>query len=374
MRNLILAYLIVGATGTLLSAAGPRVIVSTDIGGTDYDDFQSLVHLLVNADRIDLEGMIASPYGPARNRKQHLLKIIDVYAKDYPNLRTYADAYPSPDQLRSISKQGGSDPAGLSGWGNRTEGSDWIIQCARRPDPRPLWLLVWGGIDDLAQALHDDPTIKQKLRVYFIGGPNKKWSTTAYDYIAREHRDLWIIEANSTYSGFFLGGNQTGDLGNQAFVAAHIKGHGALGDYFATINPAVKMGDTPAVNYLFGKTPDNPAADSWGGSFVRAWKRPRVTFTHPPREEDTVEVYSILDIIYRPEAKAPQSAISAKLLVDNQEFPGFPAADGAWHFLFSPKQVKKWSYRIVSDHQALNGQTGAFISVFPATDLRPSPD
>ena len=45
---------------------GPRhrVIVSTDIGGTDPDDFQSMVHLLVCADRFDLEGLISSPYGP----------------------------------------------------------------------------------------------------------------------------------------------------------------------------------------------------------------------------------------------------------------------------------------------------------------------
>jgi hypothetical protein len=378
MKDLGLCLLLAATmAATILSAAPaatrPRVVISTDIGGTDYDDFQSLVHLLVNSDRIDLEGMIASPYGAARNRREHFLKIIDVYARDYPNLRTYSDSYPTPDYLRSISKQGGSDPAGLRGWGERTEGSDWIIQCAHRRDQRPLWLLVWGGIDDLAQALHDDPTIKKTLRVYFIGGPNKKWSTTAYDYIAREHRDLWIIEANSTYSGFFQGGNQTGDLGNREFVSSNIKGRGALGDYFATISPAIKMGDTPSLTYLFGATPENPAAESWGGSFVRAWNRPRYTFTRPPAESDTVEVYSIIEMIYGAEGAGPSNA-SAKLVVDSQEFTGFPTENGMWHFLFSPKQVKKWSYRIVSDQPSLNGRTGAFTSVFPDGDLRPSAD
>ena len=77
------------------------------------------------------------------------------------------------------------DSAGLDGFDRPTEGSAWIVQCAERPDPRPLWVLVWGGIDDLAQALHDEPAIAPELRVYFIGGPNKKWSATAYDYIAR---------------------------------------------------------------------------------------------------------------------------------------------------------------------------------------------
>jgi hypothetical protein len=38
-----------------------RVLVSTDIGGTDPDDFQSLVHLLVYADGFDLEGLVSSP-------------------------------------------------------------------------------------------------------------------------------------------------------------------------------------------------------------------------------------------------------------------------------------------------------------------------
>jgi hypothetical protein len=53
------------------------------------------------------------------------------------------------------------------------------VRSARRSDPRPLWVLAWGGIDDLAQALHDAPDILPTLRVYFIGGPNKMWSVEA---------------------------------------------------------------------------------------------------------------------------------------------------------------------------------------------------
>lgn len=47
-----------------------RVVVSTDIGGTDPDDFQSMVHLLVYSDVLDIEGLISSPFGPGR--KQHI--------------------------------------------------------------------------------------------------------------------------------------------------------------------------------------------------------------------------------------------------------------------------------------------------------------
>lgn len=359
------AALLTSSAGATGAPGRPRVIVSTDVGGTDFDDFQSLVHLLVYADVLELEGLIASPWGAARDRKQHLLTLVDRYAADYPNLKTWSADYPAPAALRAIVRQGGSDSAEGRGWGERTAGSDWIIQCAQRDDPRPLWLLVWGGIDDLAQALHDAPAIKAKLRVYWIGGPNKKWSTTAYDYIAREHPDLWIIENNSTYRGWFTGGDQTGERDNAAFVAAHVRGRGALGDYFATIAPKVKMGDSPSVVYLLGRTPEDPTAGNWGGRFVRAWDRPRTTFLAPPTADDLVETHAIVELVYRPTAPGPAKPW-AKLVVDGQEFTGFSGENGAWHFLFSPKEAKTWSYRIASNHPGLDGQAGGFTSRNPS--------
>jgi hypothetical protein len=348
-------------------APRPRVIVSTDIGGTDFDDFQSLVHLLLYSDLLDLEGLIASPWGEGRDRKRHLLALIDVYARDYPNLRTWSDRYPTPDYLRRISSQGGSDLAPPQGWSTPTDGSRAIIAAARRDDPRPLWVLLWGGFEDLAQALHDAPDILPRLRVYMIGGPNKKWSINAYDYLARAHRDLWIIENNATYRGWFVGGDQSGDLGNQSFVARHVQGVGALGDYFAGIAPDIKMGDTPALTYVLGAHPEQPGAGGWGGRFVRAWDRPRVVFDAPPAASDVVETFAVLDLVYRPAAPGPSSGpVHAALQVDKQAFPGYQTPDGAWHFLFSPKEAKTWTYRIASNHRGLDGQTGGFTSRMPA--------
>lgn len=355
----------------------PRVIVSTDIGGTDYDDFQSMVHLLVYADRLDIEGLISSPYGGGR--KEQILKVLAAYERDYPNLHSHSDKYPTAKHLRSITKQGALDSAGLDGFGRPTEGSNWIVECAKRQNARPLWVLVWGGIDDLAQALHDEPSIKSKLRVYFIGGPNKKWSTTAYDYIARKHPDLWIIEANSTYYGWFNGGNQKGDLDNAAFVARHIRGRGTLGDFFADgisfkgqVRSAIRMGDTPSVVYLLGKTPEDPSKDSWGGRFVRAWDRRRYLFERPTSAKDHVETYSIVEIIYRLGERVATGS-KATLIVDKQEFPGFADAAGDWHFLYSPKEAKQWDYTIRSTHAKLDGQTGSFTSTWPAAKQTPSP-
>jgi len=369
------------ATTNSPAALHSRVIVTSDIGGTDFDDFQSMVHLFVYADVFDIEGLISSPYGPGR--KEHILKVVDAYERDYPNLKTYSKKYPAPEVLRAISKQGALDSAGLNGFGKPSEGSDWIIKCAKRNDPRPLWILVWGGIDDLAQALHDDPSIKSKLRVFFIGGPNKKWSAPAYDYIAREHPDLWMIEANSTYYGWFTGGNQSGEWGNDAFVATHVIGHGALGDFFAGLSfggkarPTVKMGDTPSLVYLLGKTPEDPSKDSWGGRFVHAWDRRRYVFDHAETNAPTaaaqIEVFSIMELIYHPATNAPAAA-TATLVVDKQNFSGFADDAGGWHFIFSPKQAKTWSYAIKSTNSALDGQTGGFTSVgpMPAQAAKPS--
>jgi hypothetical protein len=354
----------------------PRVIVSTDIGGTDFDDFQSLVHFLLYADRFDIEGLIASPYGAGR--ASHILEVVDVYARDYANLASHSDRYPTPAQLRAVTRQGAVDSAGLDGFGSPTEGSEWIVSSARRPDPRPLWILVWGGIDDLAQALHDDPAIESKLRVYFIGGPNKKWSATAYDYIARQHPHLWTIEANSTYTGWFTGGNQSGDLGNDAFVAEHVLGRGALGDFFAKgitftseVQSSLKMGDSPSVAYLLGPAPGDPSRDSWGGRFVRAWDRRRYVFEQAPSAAEQVETFSIVELVCRLDAPAPASAAAA-LVVDQQAFPGFADAAGVWHFLFSPKEPKTWTYRIRSTVPALDRLTGGFTSVLPAPGQPPS--
>jgi hypothetical protein len=131
-----------------LAGTRHRVIVSTDIGGTDFDDFQSLVHVLLYADVVDLEGLISSPYGPGR--KEHILEVLAHYEKDFPNLRTYSDRYPKPAALRAITKQGETEIAPYAGVLRATAGSNWIIDCARRDDPRPLYVLVWGGLEDVA--------------------------------------------------------------------------------------------------------------------------------------------------------------------------------------------------------------------------------
>jgi hypothetical protein len=258
--------------GGALAGERFRVIVSTDIGGSDPDDFQSMVHYLVYADLFDTEGLISSP--PHQGRKEHILEALEAYEKDFPKLRSRSAAFPEPDKLRQVTKQGAIHPAPPAGFSKPTEGSQWIIERARASDPRPLYVLVWGSITDVAQALHDDPSIKSKLRVYFIGSWNTRMDPAARDYVFNQHPDLWLIEANTTFRGMYMGGRREGDLGNVEFVARHVRGHGALGDLFYRQKRDIKMGDTPSVLYLMRGNPNHPAGESWGGSFVQTGHGP----------------------------------------------------------------------------------------------------
>jgi hypothetical protein len=258
--------------GGALAGERYRVIVSSDIGGSDPDDFQSMVHYLIYADLFDTEGLISSP--PHAGRKEHILETIAAYETDYPKLKRHSARFPAPDALRAITKQGATDPAPAAGYSKPTEGSRWIVQCAHADDPRSLYILVWGSITDVAQALHDDPTIKSKIRVYFISSWNRRMDPAARDYVVQQHRDLWCIEADTTFRGMYVGGRQDGDLGNREFLARHVKGHGALGDLLVRKKADIKMGDTPSVLYLMRGNPDDPAEQHWGGSFVRTDRGP----------------------------------------------------------------------------------------------------
>jgi len=350
-----------------------RVIVTSDIGGTDPDDYQSMAHVLLYADVLDIEGLISSPF--EREGKTKILEVIDAYEKDYPNLRTWSERYPAPDVLRAMTKQGGIHPAPYSGLRGTTEGSDWIVQCARRDDPRPLHILVWGALEEVAQALHDAPDILPKLRVYYIGGPNKKWGPDAYQYLADNFPTLWIIEANAAYRGYFVGGNQEGEWSNAGFVAKHVAGRGAIGSYFAEhLGGVIKMGDTPSVNWLLRGQPADPSLPGWGGRFVRAWERPFARYERLTTASDRLEIFGILELVLPLGSDAPEKP-EARMLVTNQSLIGYPDGQGNIRFRFCPRDPKEFTYEIRSNVPSLDGKKGAITAYLPGPGaaLSPSP-
>ncbi|MBK1835497.1 DUF1593 domain-containing protein [Roseibacillus ishigakijimensis] len=350
----------------------PRVLVSTDAGGTDPDDIQSLAHLFVYLDKMELEGLISSPFGPGR--KAHLLEAIAAYEKDFPQLRRHSPAYPSPAELRTLTKQGATALADGDGVGQATEGSQWIISCARRPDKRPLHVLVWGGLEDLAQALHEAPDILPKLRVYWIGGPNKKWSVNAYNAIEQNHPALWFIEANSTYRGWFVGG-EGGPWDKREFVRQHVAGHGALGQLFVTAKEDLKMGDTPSVAWALSPHPEDPTAASWGGQFVPLWPGRKTIFAGETRREEVAEAFGVVEFVF-PKPGDFNADHFARMIFNHSEPPSeVIVEDDTLRFRFSPRDAKVWSYHVESNHADLAQIQGAFTArLRPHQEtLEPSP-
>lgn len=349
----------------LTTEGKPRVIVSTDIGGTDPDDFQSMIHYLMYADRFDTEGLIASPYG--EGRKADILEMIALYEQDFLSLKKYAD-YPEPDSLRSITKQGAKSFAPPQGWREQpTEGSQWIIQKANAESDRPLWILVWGGLEDLAQALHDAPEIASKINVYWIGGPNKKWSVHAYLYIVLNFPNLWFIEANSTYRGWFLDTGTEENFSNRGFYEHAIQGKGAMGSAFGQYyGGELKMGDTPSVVYLLSGNATDPQGESWGGSFVPLPYSAFRSFERHTNIRDKVPAYSVLEWSFNTlESNIATKEPTLWMEIDGQRIDGFYEGNGSFKVRFVPKRADTWTYTIYCDVAELDAQKGVFVSTNP---------
>ncbi len=341
----------------------PRILISTDIGGTDPDDNQSMIHFLMYSNLFDTEGLISSPsYG--KGSREDILEMIDLYAADWFKLRQHASGYPSPDYLRSITKQGRRGAAPFKGFTTATEGSSWIIKCARKKSTRPLWVLVWGGLEDLAQALHDAPDIRKNIRVYWIGGPNKKWSANAYAYIAQNFPNLWFIENNASYRGLFWDKKAPERLKNDHYYENYIKGAGHMGQAFKNYYSGdIKMGDTPSLLYMMNGNPNQPLRESWGGSFKRIKYSTSVAFDDFTTNLDTVPVYSIVVFHFTgPVIQIPKDSSCFTLTVHSgigtQKWAGYYLGNGKYGVRYAPKRAENLSYTITSDVPGFKNRSG----------------
>lgn len=327
----------------------PRILISTDIGGTDPDDNQSMAHFLMYSNLFDTEGLVSSPsYGSGSTSE--IFRMIDLYEADLPALSRHATGFPTPGYLRSITKQGRRGLAPFCGYAMSTEGSEWIVQCARRESDRPLWILVWGGLEDVAQALHDAPDIKDKIRVYWIGGPNKKWSVNSYVYVAEHFPDLWMIESNASYRGF-IGQNKVKDEFNAGYYDTYIRGAGKLGpDFINYYKGQCKLGDTPSLLYVMDGDPADPTRESWGGSYVPMTRSPRVVFDRQTTAADTVAVYSVMEFrIQGPMVDLPVDSACLTLTIGKQTWDGYYKGGGTYVVRHSTYYLGTLPYTITSD-------------------------
>jgi hypothetical protein len=265
--------------------------------GGDPDDIQSLYRLIHSSDILKIEGIV-SVTGPgsrnAADKIQHWVQRLDV---EHLRARGHTELMSEAGLLAGV-KQGATRP-GAPRPSRGTEGSAWIISRARaRTKKEPLWVLGWGSATDIAQALHDDPSIAPRIRICYIGSSNTVHDPESRDYIYNFMKnrapDLWWIEdgilpklSHDTFRGVYLGGKQDGEWSHTGFITTNIRGHGSThdglfpekcGDAFprATSPEGVlKEGDSPTFLYLLSPVlggvgnVDDPTQESWGGQFRR---------------------------------------------------------------------------------------------------------
>jgi hypothetical protein len=271
----------------------PRVIVLTDIGG-DPDDQESMVRFLLYSNMFDVEGLVPSTSRHLKDvvNPQQILARIDVYEKVLPNLKAQAKGWPSPDQLRSVVKPGRA-MYGMEGVGDGKDSaaSDWIIRTVDKPDPRPVWITIWGGAVDLAQAMwkvrktrspEQVAAFVAKLRVYSISDQDN-----AGPWVRRQFPDMFWIASITAHRHYNLStwGGISGDrmyyfdgpdftTVSKEWLRENIQ-IGPMGSLYPNYEFMME-GDTPSFLYLIPNglgSPDHPDYGSWGGRYgkVSEW-------------------------------------------------------------------------------------------------------
>ena len=303
----------------------PRIIILTDISpnNVEPDDMESMIRLLVHADLFEIEGLVATTGWSSSGGNAEWVRLIhdaiDAYEKDVPNLRKRSGQddfkedesqqkigyWPSPDYLRSRTVVG-SQVRGMEhiGEGNSSPGSDLIIEMADKQDKRPVWVLVWGGANTLAQAIwqvqqeHTDQQLKtflDKLRTYTITDQDRSYKDgTPYDisshqWMRREFKkDLFFIWDECAWKFQNGTGRKNWDQ-----YANHIQGHGTLGGMYPKYKYGVE-GDTPSFLYVLPNglnNPEHPDWGSWGGYFEWAIGPDQETYAYTNHND--MQAYSI---------------------------------------------------------------------------------
>lgn len=272
-------------------AEKPRVIVLTDIEN-EPDDAMSMVRFLTYSNQWDIEGLVATTSIHQKNKTAawRITEIVDAYGKVRDNLEKHEQGFPTAAYLLSVIKEGRTD-YGMNAVGDTmsSPGSDLIIQAVDRNDNRPIWVLVWGGPNCLAQALykvHKTRSVKatkkfiSKLRVYTISdqddsGPWIRKKFPALFYIASPgfhsyggyHNATWTGISGDKFHGRFSGGNFA--IVDNPWLDKNIRSKGPLGAQY----PQTKFlmeGDTPSFLYLINNglgNPEHPDWGSWGGRY-----------------------------------------------------------------------------------------------------------
>lgn len=270
-----------------------RVFVLTDIEN-EPDDAQSLVRFLTYANHWDIEGLVATTSIHLKDTTAawRIRDIVEAYGEVRDNMEAHERGFPKGDYV--LSKVAEGVPLyGMSGVGEGKDssGSELLIQAVDLQASRPLWVLVWGGTNVLAQALWKIQSTRSKeevdefvsrIRVYSISDQDDSapWIRKTFPelfYIVSPgfhagggyHYATWSGISGDHFHGRFPGADYS--LVDNPWLDEHVRCKGPLGAQY----PQTKFlmeGDTPTFLYLINNglgDPERPDWGSWGGRYER---------------------------------------------------------------------------------------------------------
>jgi hypothetical protein len=276
-----------------MESAKPRAIATTD---GEIDDRCSMIRFLMYANEWDIRGLIhsSSKYhwkGDDQHERKNwhavvwLDKQIDAYAEVYPRLKQNDSSYPTPEYLRSQVFVGN---IGYVGEMERiTPGSQRIVEVLLDPDPSPVWLQAWGGVNTIARALktieEEHPQrvaeVTRKAKLFLISAQDK----TGDEYILKKWPKIFYIQS-SAFGAIAYSWDRIMTSAQQRYFDATwmksniLKGHGPLcAMYEARKDGSFRSeGDSPAFMHMLAPglgSMVHPGYGGWGGRFLRADKR-----------------------------------------------------------------------------------------------------
>ena len=195
--------------------AKARLVILADLGN-EPDEMHQMAHMLVCSNPFELEGLIAvtgkflhpGRENPRKRKTQPelFLELIGAYEQVLPNLRQHASGWPDAAHLRSITRSG-QPGYGIAdvGDGRTSEGAQLILDVLAKPDPRPVWVVVNGGSNTLAQALYVLKTTRPAQEVRSAGAKLRVFENGSQDnsgaWIASEFPGIhWIRSNYQTYA------------------------------------------------------------------------------------------------------------------------------------------------------------------------------
>lgn len=274
-----------------------RVILFTDILN-EADDSQTLVRFLMYANKMDIEGIIAvsschqykgkNDPDPLRNtvHPNEIKKFVEAYGKVRPNLMLHETGWPTAESLLHVV---GAGPEGFGtraiGKGKSTTGSHIVANAIVKDDSRPLYIIINGGANCLAQAIIDLreevsneelEALLKRIRVFDNAGQDNAGAWIAHNFpkiqYRRSSQQVYCFMNNDgpvVWDAAFYAGE-----GQHEWVKENIQqNHGPLGALYPT---RMKWRDPTTYHTIEGGGSGNfigfvnhglfnPEALHWGG-------------------------------------------------------------------------------------------------------------